>query len=44
MTRIVDQDTGNGIRPNQYHCVEIHQPVAQLDYILHEIGNQVGGC
>ena len=40
----VDQDVGNGLRPNHYHCVEIHQSAAQFDYILHKIGNRVPGC
>ena len=38
------QDAGDGLQPNHYHCVEIHQSTAQFGYILHEIGNRVHGC
>ena len=42
MTGTVDQDVGNGLRPNHYHCVEIHQSAAQLDYILKLVIKLVG--
>ena len=38
------QDTEDGLRPNHYYCIEIHQSAAQFDYILHETGNRVRGC
>ena len=38
------QDAWDGLQPNHYHCVEIHQSAAQFGYILHEIGNRVRGC
>ena len=40
----VDQDAGEDIQSNHYHCIEIHQSEARFDYILHEIGNRVRGC
>ena len=43
-SKFLDQDAGDGLRPNYYHCVEIHQSVAQFDYILPEIGNRVRDC
>ena len=43
-SKYLDQDAGDGLQPNHYHCVEIHQSAAQFDYILHEIGNQVREC
>ena len=43
-SKYLDQNAGDGLQPNQYHCVEIHQSEAQFDYILHEIGNRVRGC
>ena len=43
-SQYLDQDAGDGLRCNHYHCVEVHQSAAQFDYILHEIGNQVRGC
>ena len=39
-----DQDVEDGLQPNYYHCVEIHQSTAQFGLILHEIGNWVHGC
>ena len=33
------QDAGDGLRPNHYHCIEIHWFAAQFGYILREIGN-----
>ena len=38
-SKYLDQDAGDGLRPNHYPCVEIHQFAAQNDYILHETGN-----
>ena len=38
------QDAGDGLQPNHYHCVEIHQSAAQFGYTLHDIGNRVRGC
>ena len=43
-SKYVDQDVGDGLWPNHYHCVEIHQSAAQFGYILHEIGNRVREC
>ena len=43
-SKYLDQDAGDGLQPNHYHCVEIHQSAAQFDYILHEIGNRVREC
>ena len=43
-SKYLNQDAGDGLRPNHYHCIEIHQSEAQFDYILREIGNQVCGC
>ena len=43
-SKYLDQDAGNGLWPNQFHYIEIHQSVAQFDYILHEIGNWVYEC
>ena len=44
-SRYLDQDSGDGLGPNHYHCVEIHQSApAQFDHILHEISNRVDGC
>ena len=43
-SKYLDQDAGDGLRPNHYHCVEIHQSAAQFDYILHEIDNRVREC
>ena len=43
-SKYLDQDAGDGLRRNQYHCLEIHQSAAQFDYILHEIGNRFRGC
>ena len=43
-SKYLDQDVGNGLRPNHFHYVEIHQPAAQFDCILHEIGNPVCEC
>ena len=37
--KYLDQDAGDNLQPNHYHCVEIQQSAAQFDYILHEIGN-----
>ena len=42
--KYLDQNAGDSIQPNHYHCVEIHQSAAQFDYILHEISNRVRGC
>ena len=42
-SKYLDQDSGDGLRTNHYHCFEIHQSAAQFDYILHEIGNRVRG-
>ena len=42
--KYLDQDAGDGLRPNHYHCVEIHQSAARFGYILREIGNRVRGC
>ena len=42
--KYLDQNAGDSLQPNHYHCVEIHQSPAQFDYILHEISNQVRGC
>ena len=33
------EDAGDGLQPNHYHCVKIHQSATQFSYILHEIGN-----
>ena len=38
------QDAGDGLQPNHYDWVEIHQSIGQFGYILHEIGNRVCGC
>ena len=43
-SKYLDQDAGDGLRPNHYHCVEIHQSAAQFNYILHEIDSQFSGC
>ena len=43
-TKYLDQDARDGLQPNHYHCVKIHQSAAQFDHILHEIGNRVCGC
>ena len=43
-SKYLDQDAGDGLQPNHFHCVEIHQSAAQFDYILHEIGNRVREC
>ena len=43
-SKYLDQDAGDGLQPNHYHCVEIHQSPTQFDCILHEVGNQVRGC
>ena len=43
-SKYLDQDAGDGLQSNHYHCVEIHQSAAQFDYILHEIDNQFSGC
>ena len=43
-SKYLDQDAGDGLQPNHYHCVEIHQSVPQFDYILHEIGNRIREC
>ena len=40
-SKYIVQDPGDGIGSNHYHCVEIHQSVAQFGYILREIGNRV---
>ena len=37
------QNAGDGLRPNHYHCVEIHQYSAQFGYILCEIDKPVHG-
>ena len=42
-SKYLDQDAGDGLQSNHYHCVEIHQSAAQFEYILHEIGNRVRG-
>ena len=42
-SKYIGQDPGDGIGSNHYHCVEIHQSVAQFGYILREIGNRVRG-
>ena len=42
--KYLDQDAGDGLWPNHYHCIEIHQSAEQFDSIPHEIGNRVGGC
>ena len=38
-SKYLDQDAGDGVQPNRFHYVEIHQSAAQFDYILHEVGN-----
>ena len=38
------QDAGDGLRPNQYNCVEICWCAAQVGYILRKIGNRVRWC
>ena len=43
-SKYLNQDAGDGLQPNHYHCVEIYQSPAQFDYILHEIGNRVREC
>ena len=43
-SKYLNQDVGDDLRPNHYHCVAIHQSAAQFDYILDEIGNRVRGC
>ena len=40
----LNENAGDDLRPNRYHCVEIHQSAAQFNHILHEIGNRVCGC
>ena len=40
-SKYLDQDAGDGLRPNHYHCVENHQSAAWFGYILREIDNQV---
>ena len=40
-SKYLDHDTGDGLRPNYYHCVENHQSAAWFRYILREIDNQV---
>ena len=39
-----DQNSGDVLQPDHYHCVEIHRSAARFGYILREIGNQVRGC
>ena len=41
--KYLNQDAGDDLQPNHYHCVEIHQSAGQFHYILHEIGNRVPG-
>ena len=43
-SKYLDQDAGDGLQPNHYYCVEIHQSATQFDYILHEIGTRVREC
>ena len=40
----LDQDTGDGPRPNHYGYVEILRSAAWFDDILREIGNQICEC
>ena len=40
-SKYLDQDAGDGLRPNHYHCIENHQSAAWFGYILREIDNQV---
>ena len=42
--KYLNQDDGDGPRPNHYQCVEIHQSAARFVYILRKIGNRVRGC
>ena len=42
--KYLNQDDGDGLRPNHYLCVEIHRSVARFGYILRKIGNRVRGC
>ena len=30
-SKYLDQGAGDGLQPNHYHCVEIHQSAAQFD-------------
>ena len=43
-SKYLNQDDGDGLRPNHYDCIEIHLSAAQLDYILLENGNRVHDC
>ena len=43
-SKYLDQDVGDGLQPNHFHYVEIHQSAAQFHYILHETGNRVLEC
>ena len=43
-SKYLDQDAGDGLQPNHYHCVESHQSAAQFDYILCQIANRVCEC
>ena len=40
----LEQNAGEGLQPNHYHCVEIHLYAARFGYILHKIGNLVRRC
>ena len=30
--KYLDKNAGDGLQPNHYHCVEIHQSTAKFDY------------
>ena len=36
-SKYLDQDTGDGLQPNHYHCIENRQSAAWFGYILREI-------